>query len=288
MTGDLDQRLARLGSCDDVDELVDLGCDLADADRHAEAEDCFRRARDLGSAVAAFDLGNTLAAQQRWDEAVHAYERAIEGGETDAWLNLGLALEELGDIAGAMRAFQGAARAGDKNGALALAFCLHDQGEHEQAFTAAREAADSGNAAAVGVLACWEWDQTLDPTLEPALRAGADHYPGGRVAPADLLRTTGRVTEARASLEHGAKLGERECWLPLGNLYLDELGDVGAAEAAYRSGIAAGDAYCHHNLGLLLHEQGADAEANKQFSLGAAAGDELAALALQDRTDDQS
>jgi hypothetical protein len=61
---------------------------------------------------------------------------------------------------------------------------------------------------------------------------------------------TGRVDEARTVLERGAKLGEVESWLPLGNLYADELGDAAAAETAYRSGIAAGDTYCHHNLGV--------------------------------------
>jgi len=43
-----------------------------------------------------------------------------------------------------------------------------------------------------------------------------------------------------------------DSWLPLGNLYADELGMPDAAEAAYRSGIAAGDNHSHHNLALLL------------------------------------
>jgi tetratricopeptide (TPR) repeat protein len=286
VSGDLDQRLAGLGSCDDVDELVDLGCDLADADRHSDAEGCFRRAASLGSAVAAFDLGNALAAQRRWEEAVPEYQRALEGGVTDAWLNLGLALEELGDADGAVRAFRGATQAGDSNGALALAFSLRDQGERHGAKAAAREAALAGSAVAVGVLACWEWDETRNPALEPTLREGANHYPGARVDLADLLQTTGRVAEARALLERGAKLGERESWLPLGNLYWDELGDLTAAEGAYRRGIAAGDTYCHHNLGLLLQEEGVDDAANEQFRLGAAAGDEAATLVSRDRTDD--
>jgi hypothetical protein len=57
--------------------------------------------------------------------------------------------------------------------------------------------------------------------MEQALRAGADHYPSARADLADLLRSTGRIAETRAVLERGAKLGEQECWLPLGNLYAD-------------------------------------------------------------------
>ena len=90
----------------DVDELVDIGCDLADSGEADGAEYCFRRASDLGDAVAAFNLGNTLAGQKRLREAVDAYEVALERGETDAWLNLGMVLAELGDLAGEMRAYE--------------------------------------------------------------------------------------------------------------------------------------------------------------------------------------
>ena len=79
-----------------------------------------------------------------------------------------------------------------------------------------------------------------------------------------------------------AKLGEAVCWLPLGNFYADRLGDEESAEEAYRAGIAAGDSYCHHNLGVLLAERGDFDGAEEQFRLGAAAGDELAAVALHD------
>src|SRR4051794_41689928 len=58
---------------------------------------------------------------------------------------------------------------------------------------------------------------------------------------------------------------ETESWLPLGNLYCDEMGDEEAAEEAYRAGIRAGDVYCHHNLDqqqaevvVAVHVAGAD------------------------------
>jgi thiamine monophosphate kinase len=72
------------------------------------------------------------------------------------------------------------------------------------------------------------------------------------------------------------------CWLPLGNLYADELDDVEAAEEAYRAGIAAGDTYCHHNLAVLLSDRGDLEGALEHFREGAATGDSLAAEALRD------
>ena len=71
-------------------------------------------------------------------------------------------------------------------------------------------------------------------------------------------------------------------WLPLGNFYADEMEDDEAAEEAYRGGIAAGEAYCHHNLAVLLAERGDFDGAVEQFRLGAAAGDQLAADALRE------
>jgi tetratricopeptide (TPR) repeat protein len=284
MTEDLDGRLWRLRAQDaaseDPDALIDLGCDLADAGRHIDAEWCFRRASMLGDTVGAFNLGNSLAAQQRWEEAVSAYEVALAGGESDAWRNLGLVLEDLGDLAGAMRAYRGAAAAGDLEGGLQLAFLLRQQGEREEAMEVALELAAAGDEEAAAVVACWRWCATLDPALEADLRAGADHFPACRSDLAHLLRETGRPAEARWVLELGAKRGELVAWLPLGNLYRDELGDDEAAEEAYRSGIAAGDVYCHHNLGVLLADRGDLEGAVEQFALGAAAGDQLAAHAL--------
>jgi tetratricopeptide (TPR) repeat protein len=282
VTEDLDDRLRRLASSDDVDDLVDLGCDLSDVGRQRDAELCFRRAAELGDGVAAFNLGTSLAAQERWVEAAEAYELAIARGQSDAWRFLGHVLENLGDLAGAMRAFRGARTAGDLRGGLELAFLLRDQGEHDEAMAVAVQLAAAGDLKAAGVVACWRWCTTLDPALEDDLRAGADHYPAARADLGDLLRETGRPAEARAVLERGAKLGEAEAWLPLGNFYADEMGDEEAAEEAYRGGIAAGEVHCHHNLAYLLAERGDLEGAVEQFRLGAAAGDPLAAEALRE------
>ncbi|MGY1728916.1 tetratricopeptide repeat protein [Geodermatophilus sp. SYSU D01062] len=280
MTEDLDARLWRLQASEDADELIELGCDLADAGRQTDAEWCFRRAAELGDATGYYDLGNSLAAQERWTEAAEAYEVALAGGEDDAWRNLGLVLEQLGDLAGAMAAYRGAADAGDTEGGLQLAFLLREQGERDQALSVAEELAASGDAEADAVAACWQWCATLDPALEDRLRAGAAHFAAARADLAALLLQTGRAAEARSVLERGAKLGEQVAWLPLGNLYRELLADDEAAEEAYRAGIQAGDAYCHHNLGVLLADRGDLPGAAEEFERGAAAGDQLAAAAL--------
>ena len=282
MREDLDGRLRRLRACRDADTVIELGCDLADAGRHQDAERCYRRAAELGDALGWFNLGNSLAARGRVTEAVDAYERALAGGERNAWLNLGVVLEELGDLVGAMRAYRGAGEAGDRQGGLQLAFLLHEQGEHEQALAVVAELAATGDDVAAAVAACWRWAASYDTSLEVDLRSGADRYPGARVALASLLRVTDRVAEARFTLERGAKLGEVQAWLPLGNFYAEELCDVEAAEEAYRAGIAAGDGYCHHNLAVLLAERGDLDGAVEHFRLGAAGGDDLAERALRE------
>lgn len=288
MPNDLDAQLAEADGSDDSATLVNLGCDLADAGRHLDAEFCFRRAVALGDDLASFHVGNELRAQGRPDEAVHAYQEAIAAGENDAWLNLGQCLEDdLGDLAGAMNSYRHADQSGDKNGALALAYMLREQGEYDEAEQLAQRAASLGNLQGVGTAACWAYERTLDPALEGDLRRGANHYPAARTDLADLLRAAGRLEEARQELSRGAKLGERDSWLPLGNLLSDDLGDLVAAEDAYRAGIAAGDSNCHNNLGVLLREQDDVVGAEEQFREGARLGDQLAARLLKDLLDDQ-
>ena len=181
-----------------------------------------------------------------------------------------------------MRAYRGAVEAGDLEGGLQLAFLLREQGERDAAMDVALEIAAMGDQEAAAVVACWRWCATLDPALEPELRAGADHFPAARADLAHLLRDSGRKDEARFQLEKGAKRGEAVAWLPLGNFYADEMQDDEAAEEAYRGGIAAGEVHCHHNLAYLLAERGDLEGAVEQFRLGAAAGDRLAADALRE------
>ncbi|WP_436535551.1 tetratricopeptide repeat protein [Actinoplanes sp. HUAS TT8] len=280
------QLLRQAHASSDIDELVGIGCDLADYGDATGAELCFRKAADLGDAVAAFNLGNTLAGQKRLHEAVDAYELAVDRGETDAWLSLGMVLDDLGDLAGAMRAYKQAERAGDSGGTVSLAFSLREQGERSAAFAAMERAEAAGNRLAAAVLACWRWDQSLDPALEPALRAGAELYPSARADLGILLVSTGRVDEGRLVFLRGLELGETESMVPLGNLYADVLGDDDAAEAAYRAGAELGDTHAHHNLAVLLESHGDLAGAEWHFRQAAEGGDALAEAALRDLLED--
>jgi hypothetical protein len=171
---------------------------------------------------------------------------------------------------------------GDPSAVLQLAYDLRESGRQLEAWHWAQVAAEAGNLVAAGVLAAWRWDETRDPALEPQLRAGAVHHPQARTGLANLLRTTGRVEEARCVLEDGALRGEVVSWLPLGNLYRDELGDDVAAAAAYRAGIDGGDLHSNHNLGVLLLDSGDVDGAIEHFSIAAAGGDELAAQVLRE------
>jgi TPR repeat protein len=180
------------------------------------------------------------------------------------------------------RALRAAAQRGDHRAALELACALRESGLHLEAWHWAQVAADAGNRAAAGTLACWRWQQTRDAALEPQLRATADHSAPARASLGALLRSTGRVEEARQVLEEGALRGEQASWLPLGNLYREDLGDDVAAAAAYRAGIEGGDLHAHHDLGVLLLDAGDVEGAIEHFSIAAAGGDESAARVLRE------
>jgi len=303
-------------SPDDVDDLYDLGFDLAEAGDHERAAEVFRRAALLGCAVAWLGLGNSLTELRRWDEAVEAFEEAAEAGEEDGWLNLAIVLLELGRWAEAEQAALAALDAGDTQawgplgsalfgqearpaamiafgraaelgaqGGVEGAHLLHEAGRHGEAEAWAQRASDAGDPAAAALLLAWKWEATRDPGLEPDLQAHADRHASARVCLADLLRNTGRVEEASAVLEAGALRDEVESWLPLGNLYLEEFGDTVAAEAAYRGGIEGGDLFSHTNLGMLLRDRGDEAEAVEHFTIAADGGDELAVDLLRELRD---
>ena len=298
----------------DVDALIDRGCELADLGDHEQAAEVFARAAATGDPVALFDLGNSLTALGRREEAVAVYQQAADGGEDDAWLNLssvlaalgrwteselaarraldagdrggwsalGVALEGQGRAAEAERALREAATAGDDAAALELAYVLRDSGRDLEAWHWAQLAADAGNDTALGTVACWRWDETRDPRLEPQLRAGVEHYEHARTSLSHLLRSTDRLEEARVLLEEGALRGEVASWLPLGNLYREDFDDDVAAAAAYRAGIEGGDLHAHHNLGVLLLDAGDVDGAVEHFSIAAAGGDDLAARVLRE------
>lgn len=82
------------------------------------------------------------------------------------------------------------------------------------------------------------------------------------------------------------KLGEVESMLPLGNLYSDLLHDDEAAEVAYRAGAALGDSHSHHNLAVLLEENGDLAGAERHYRAAIEGGDSLSVRALRELLDE--
>lgn len=280
MRSDLDMRVAELVRFGNLDELIELGNELSDAGHHLDAERCFRAGVLLGSTDAQFNLGNELLIQERWREAATELQAALHAGVTAAALNLGHALSALGDFDGASEAYRAGAAAGDGGAMLALALELRDSGQAVPALDLAVRAAGSGYDLARSVVASWKWDATSDLALEPELREGADVWGPTRAALAHLLRSTGRVDEARTVLELGAGAGQMECWLPLGNLLWDAYDDLQGARSAYVEGTRAGDNFCHHNLGALLEALGDDSGARREYERGAEGGDEMALRAL--------
>jgi tetratricopeptide (TPR) repeat protein len=264
----------------DVDALVEVGCDLADEGRQADALTCFQRAVALGADWVWFNVGNTLRELGHAAEAAEAYRRAADAGETDAWFSLGHLLESHGDLEGAAGAFRSAGVVGEPGGFVELAQLLRDRGDDTAADAALALALAGDHPPALALRASWDWERTADPALEERLRAGARVSGAARADLAALLLLTERREEAQRQLELGAKLGQRECWLPLGNLLAES--DVDAAEEAYGAGIAAGDVYCHHNLAVLLLERGDTDRARSHLAAGAATGDDMARRALRE------
>ncbi|GAB3352874.1 tetratricopeptide repeat protein [Modestobacter lapidis] len=218
-----------------------------------------------------YDRGFDLAEAGDHEQAVAAFRRAAELGCVLAWLGLGTSLGELHRWDEAGSAFQRAAELGSADDAWAWRQRSADAGDDPQA---------------AAVLACWRWELTRDPALEADLRAGTTDHPPARVALADLMRTDGRVEEARAVLEAGALRDELDSWLPLGDLCLVEFEDDVAAEAAYRAAIDGGDVLAHTNLGMLFRERGDLAGAVRHLSIAAEDGDELAAIHLRELLDE--
>ena len=276
----LDDSLAAVAMCTDPAVLVQLGAELELLDRYDDAVVAFRRAVEIGS-PARRHMGYALVNAGRFDEAASAFLEAALAGEPGAWSNLGDVRDWwLHDVAGAREAFRYAADSGDVEGLVQLAFLDRLDGDMAKARAGMERAATGGSAHARGVLACWDWDDSHDISLEARLREGADHYIDARADLAELLCATGRASEARDLLERAIAAGEAEHWLPLGNIYADEVGDQEAAEAAYRSGISEGDAWCHYNLALLLLDRGDIAEARGHLDAGGEAGDHKARAAL--------
>jgi tetratricopeptide (TPR) repeat protein len=189
---------------------------------------------------------------------------ALASGDVDAVVSLGCELSEGGDHINAAHCFQWAIAQGAEWVTLNLGNELVSLDRDGEAIAMYQRTARVGETDAWFNLG----------------QAGAELYPSARAALADLLHDCGRLLEAVQVLQPGTSLGECESFLPLANLYLDDLDDATAAEAIYRAGIDAGDIYCHHNLAELLAKRNRLDEAIHHYQRAAAAGDALAAQAL--------
>lgn len=198
--------------------------------------------------------GEALEAAGRTDEAADVYRSVIDLGYLNGFSDLAWLENERGNRHLAIELMQ--------------ARLLHDTDP------------DDETPVLRGVLGGWMW-LDRDTDAESHLRAGADTDPDVRADLALLLRATDREAEAEELLRLGIRLGERESYLPLGNL-LDETGRAEEAEAMYVEGYRQGDAFCAYNMSLMLYEQGRDEDARDWMLRAAEGGDEWAIRALED------
>ncbi len=91
--------------------LNELGNDLKDEGRFAEAERAYVRATEAAPwwSVPWYNLGLLYKIQLRWEDSVRCNQRALEldPEDGDAWWNLGIAATALGNWTLARRAWQG-------------------------------------------------------------------------------------------------------------------------------------------------------------------------------------
>jgi hypothetical protein len=95
----------------DAAALNQLGVDLWNEGRLADAEGAFRRAIDVSPHWAApwFNLGLLFKIQRRWEDSAKSSRRGVEidPSHEGAWWNLGIAATALGDWQEARRAWRG-------------------------------------------------------------------------------------------------------------------------------------------------------------------------------------
>jgi tetratricopeptide (TPR) repeat protein len=118
------------------------------------------------------------------------------------------------------------------------------------------------------------WSSLLseDVSLLPELEAAASVLPCVRADVGQMLVALGRLEDAERYLREAADDGERDVFVPLGNLY-KKLGFVDKALACYRQGFELGDCFCAFNAGLLVADQGDQQESLRWIRLAANGGD---------------
>ncbi|WP_411700898.1 tetratricopeptide repeat protein [Conyzicola sp.] len=144
----------------------------------------------------------------------------------------------------------------------------------------ARDDGDSPEASAY--LGIWLHSRDAGGYTEELLRIGAAVNQDARGSLGNLLRKTGRLTEAEEVLRVGYELGEEASHIPLA-LVLEAAGRVSEAVPVLREGYEMGDTFCAFNLGLLLEEEGLELAAIDWYVKAARGGDLKAVDLLDER-----
>ncbi|GAA3620649.1 hypothetical protein GCM10022223_41900 [Kineosporia mesophila] len=265
----------------DLDDVYERACALAEADQHPEAAALFRQAAELGHRHAWLALGNSLGSLGRHAEAVDAYRAAAEMGDPDAFLNLGIHHEELQGWASAEVAYRHAETAGDARAILALGDLWRWHGDPAAAKDLLQKAASRGDAYSAGYLGVWLRDEDSTADVEALLRQGADVDDDARSDLAWILRARGHFDEAENLLRRGVNTGHLDSSIKLALLLEEDRHDLAGAEDVLRQAAAAGELFAWNNLGTLLRDQRRFFEAQTAFQHGADGADALAVRNLR-------
>ncbi len=246
--------------------VFQLGLLLANAERFAEAEPCFRIAHSLRPDM--HETMHLLGKVLRGLGDHHAVERIfrqlveIQPKEAHWPFEVGLTLRSLGRLSEAIACFQRAVELDPKDGLLYvnLGLCLDQLGRTDDAIAAYRRAieVDPQNADPhtnlAGLLASQgkldEAIASMQRAIELAPKDPHVHYNLG-----NFLKNQGRFDAAVAPLQRALELGPKDAWS------LDCLGSVLVAQgrlddavASYRRAIEADPKAPgpHYNLGIAL------------------------------------
>jgi TPR repeat protein len=231
--------------------LVDQGNAAFNAKDYAKANELFRKAADMGSAVAQYNLGNSYynghGVTKDYAKAKEWYEKAGAQGYANAKENLanfdssilvdqGLAAKDAGNYAKALELYQKAADMGNSSGIMNIGF-LYYQGlgvpkDTAKAVELWKKAADMGNQMAQHNLGCC--------------------YQDG-------IGVTQNYTKAAEYFEKAAAQGKAASQSNLGVLYRDGKGvkqDFAKAEQWLNKAVAQGNETAKKELAKLKEMRG--------------------------------
>lgn len=209
----------------------------------------------------------------------------------DGLLNLGITLWDLDDTGPAIRCLREAVESGSEAAILVLASSYLWEEKYEEAYRLARtyrvgtDDADDLDVSSTLGQASLQLHGLTDQNRR-WLEVAAESDPTALVALVGALIEAEELVEVENVLRRAAEAGSVAAPILLGNLYQDHLASPDRAAAAYRLGIARGDAFSAYNLGLLLEIQGRHEEAVQWIGYAAERDDELAAAWMADHRDE--